>query len=112
MPYSCPVSEKSNDGGAQQGVADGKLQAVDRLEFPNRCSFATILIRTFPGKALGCCCNDFQYHWKFGGARNVKLSDTRFVLGCRGEHGIDRVSAADGSPLSGRYTLLFSYGRV
>jgi hypothetical protein len=83
------------DGGAQQGVAETTLRVVTRPDFPNPYSSSTILVLTFDGTTLGCDCIAFDGTGGDGGARGVKLSRTRFVLGCRSEVGCDGASCAD-----------------
>jgi hypothetical protein len=64
---------------------------VTRPNFPNPCSWATILVLTYAWTTLGCGRIVFDVTGGDGGARDVKLSRTRFVLGCRSEVGYDGV---------------------
>ena len=65
---------------------------VTRPGIPNPYSSISILVLTSAGTMLGCGGIVFDVTGGDGGARAVKLSRTRFVLGCRSEVGCDGVS--------------------
>ncbi|KAF1936739.1 hypothetical protein EJ02DRAFT_75587 [Clathrospora elynae] len=61
------------------------MRVVTRPEFPNRHSFVTILVLTSARMALGCGCFVSEAAGGNGGARQVELSRTQSVLGCRSD---------------------------
>lgn len=68
---------------------------MTRPDFPNRCSAGTILILTCAGTALGWGWLVSDVTGGSGGAEELKLSRTRFVLGCTSDVGWDRARAAE-----------------
>lgn len=87
----CPLFEMGGDGAPQPGTTGRRWQALTRLGFPTRCPVATILICTSAGKLVGRRGVVVRGTTRgLGGVRNVKLSRTRCVLGCRSEVGRDR----------------------
>lgn len=90
-----PLLEGGDDGAPQPDTTGRRWQALTRLGFPTRCPVATILICTSAGNSVGCRGVVVRGTTRgLGGVRNVKLSRTRCVLGCRSEVGKDRGAAA------------------